>query len=332
MRPNLNAYMKNSYIDIVIPIYKVEAYLHQCVDSVINQTYKSINIILVDDGSPDSCPQICDVYASKYKNISVIHKSNGGLSDARNAGFRACTSEFIMFLDSDDWLEPNAIEKMMELFVEYDADIVCTHSMLEFEKKTICHDSTKDVETYNQRDAIKQVLNRKINVSAWGKIYKRSLFKGIEYPKGKLHEDIPVIFQILLKTGKVVVTKEAFHHYRQQNGSISRSSFKEANHDLYLFVKDARFILKIYPDLKNDYEGFYYYSLKSLLVLFNSNKIKEEYHDYYKLYSRELLHNYISIIKNDSICLIDKISILLLMTPFYPFVKSMYYNITYWRN
>lgn len=315
--------MKNNYIDIVIPIYNVEAYLRQCIESVINQTYKAINIILVDDGSPDKCPEICDEYSKNYNNVVVVHKLNGGLSDARNAGMKACNSKFIMFLDSDDWLEPNTMETMMELLHENDADIVCTESILEFDNG-VSKRNKSFFSVLNSEQATKAVLNRRINVSACGKLYKRCLFEGIEYPKQCLHEDIPVIFPLLMKAKKLVMMDVPLYHYRQQYGSISRNSFKPQNHSLYKFIKDASFVVQVYPNLQKDYEGFCFYFLKSLLVLFNSNDTKVTFKSYYDLYVSELRKDWKKILLNRTLSLKDKLSIPLLLTSYYENIKQIY--------
>lgn len=316
--------MKNSrYIDIIIPIYNVENYLRQCVDSVLNQTYQAINIILVDDGSTDKCPETCDEYALKHNNIRVLHKENGGLSDARNQGMKLSKSELIMFLDSDDWLEEKAIEEMVNYIEMYDADIVCTESILEFDNG-VWKKNNSFFGVLNSIQATKAILNRRINVSAWGKLYKRSLFEGIEYPKQCLHEDIPVIFPVLMKANKIVIMDVPLHHYRQQYGSISRNSFKPQNHALYKFIKEVSFVVQVYPSLREDYDGFYLYYLKSLLVLFNSNDIKVTYKSYYELYVSELKKDWKKIFLNRTLSLKDKLSIPLLLTPLYENVKQLY--------
>lgn len=316
--------MKHSIsIDVIIPIYKVENYLSQCVDSVLNQTYQAINIILVDDGSPDKCPEICDEYALKHNNIRVLHKENGGLSDARNQGMKLSKSELIMFLDSDDWLEEKAIEEMVHYIEMYDADIVCTESILEFDNG-VSKRNKSFFSVLNSEQATKAVLNRRINVSAWGKLYKRYLFEGIEYPKHCLHEDIPVIFPLLLKANKIVVMDESLHHYRQQYGSISRNAFKPQNHSLFEFIKEVSYVVKVYPNLKEDYEGFYLYFLKSLLVLFGDNNTKVAYKSYYDLYVSALKKEWKNILFNRTLSVKDKMSIPLLLTPLYGNVKQIY--------
>lgn len=314
---------RNNSIDVIIPIYKVEDYLRQCVDSVLNQTYQAINIILVDDGSPDKCPEICDEYALMYDNIRVLHKENGGLSDARNQGMRLGSSDLIMFLDSDDWLEEKAIEEMVQYIEMNNADIVCTESILEYDNG-VSRRNKSNFSVLNSEQATKSVLNRRINVSAWGKLYRRSLFEGIEYPKHCLHEDIPVIFPLLMKANKIVVMDEPLHHYRQQYGSISRNSFKPQNHSLYEFIKEASYVAQVYPNLKEDYEGFYLYFLKSLLVLFNSYDTKVTYKSYYDLYVSALKKEWRKVLFNRTLSVKDKMSIPLLLTPLYGHVKQIY--------
>lgn len=115
----------NPLISVIVPIYNVEKYLVRCVDSIVNQTYKNLEIILVDDGSPDRCPQMCDDYAEKDSRIKVVHKKNGGLSDARNAGMAVATGEYISFIDSDDWIETSMFELLLNNIFQYDCEISC---------------------------------------------------------------------------------------------------------------------------------------------------------------------------------------------------------------
>lgn len=313
--------MKSS-IDIIIPVYNVQHYLRQCVDSVLFQTYPKINVILVDDGSPDSCGLICDDYGEKFSNVKVLHKSNGGLSDARNKGLEIASSDYIMFLDSDDWIESTMVENMIDFIVSENLDFVACSSVLEFDNKTVAPSVSTNL-ILNQEDATKMVLNRKMNVSAWGKIYKRKLFKNTRYPYGCLHEDIPVIFEIISQSYRIGYIGTPYHHYRQQGGSISRSKYSKKNYDLYRFVREAASIVKKYPQLKKDYEGFYFFFIKSLLVLFADNDTKKRYRRDFWFYKTLLKRGAIKMLLNPTLSLKDKLSVPFLFSPWYNTIKNL---------
>ena len=177
-------------ISVIVPIYKVEAYLERCIGSIVNQTYKNLEIILVDDGSPDSCPDICDAWKEKDDRIKVIHKKNGGLSDARNAGMQIMAGTYISYIDSDDWVANDMYEKMMYAIKKNDADI-CE---CQFEKTAGIVKSNKEQQTdkvtiLKKEEALKAVVEEKINPVVWNKIYKREIVDQLYFEKGKYNED-----------------------------------------------------------------------------------------------------------------------------------------------
>jgi glycosyltransferase involved in cell wall biosynthesis len=225
--------MQAPLISIIVPVYKVEPYLRRCLDSIINQTYTNLEIILVDDGSPDNCPHICDEYAAKDNRIVVIHKANGGLSDARNAGLEICKGDFISFIDSDDWVEPNYIDTLCKLLMENDADI----SIVSFEKTTSpnnpckhTQENDKKIEVLNPRDTVTKLFtsDRIIFVTTWGKLYKKHLFSNIRFPKGKLNEDEYVTYKLLYYSTRTVFQNIQLYNYFQHSGSIMANISKDS--------------------------------------------------------------------------------------------------------
>ena len=220
----------NDLITVVVPIYNVEPYLHKCVDSILNQTYKNIEIILVDDGSTDSCGEICDSYANKDKRIIVIHKENGGLSDARNAGIEILTGKYVTFIDSDDWVEPTYVEQLYKLLAQNDADLsMCDFYCIDSDNHIYNSPATDgEVFVWNREEALSMLLAvNKMSTSAWAKLYKSKYFvdKGIRYPKGKLYEDIPVTYKIVLEADKIVFGNYALYNYFIRQQSISNTGF-----------------------------------------------------------------------------------------------------------
>lgn len=220
--------MNETLVSIIIPIYKVEKYINKCVDSVINQTYKNLEIILVDDGSPDECPQICDAYAKKDDRITVIHKLNGGLSSARNAGLDVCKGEYICFVDSDDYVSSSYIEKMYEAIVKYKADMVICGVELVDENYNILvnNDYSLKPELISKNEVVDRLFEPKNvpYVVAWNKMYSRKIWDNLRYPLGKIHEDEFVAYDILKNSSNgIYLLDDKLYFYMQRQSSIMGS-------------------------------------------------------------------------------------------------------------
>ena len=218
----------NPLITVIVPCYNVEKYLPKCVDSIINQTYQNLEIILVDDGSPDNCGKVCDDYALKDARIKVIHKPNGGLSDARNVAIDIAKGEWITFVDSDDYVSLNYIETLYSLATSNNCQCSVVQPLSFYDGKIPKVISSNDkIEIMDNNEAISSLFYQtKLDTSAWNKLYHRSLFStGIRYPKGFLFEDNPTTFRLLDKCEKVVVSQQKLYYYRLREGSIERQDF-----------------------------------------------------------------------------------------------------------
>jgi len=212
---------EKALISIIIPVYKVEKYLEKCIQSVINQTYENLQIILVDDGSPDNCGKICDEYAKKDHRIEVIHKSNGGLSDARNKGLEMAKGEYIGFVDSDDYIEADMYEVLYNLLKQYNADVSICNFYTVSQGKISIKNADNGINDYNRIEILKEILlDRNIQSYAWNKLYKKELFDEIKYPIGKKYEDIGTTFYLLEKCNKIVVTGKSEYYYINRQDSI----------------------------------------------------------------------------------------------------------------
>lgn len=243
-------------ISVVVPIYNVEKYLRTCIDSIMNQNYKKLEIILCDDGSTDSCPQICDEYAKIDSRIKVIHKKNGGLSDARNAGINIAKGKYITFVDSDDFLLEDMIETLYILSKKYDADFVMC-------KKMDCGDDdivstivppcdSLNIKVFEGREKMAAYLKtNQIETTAWKKLYNRSLFGDLRFPKGKLHEDAFTTYKLVDSARKIVVTNKVGYVYRNNPQSIMNSGFSlNRLHSIEAKQMQLRFIEEKYPELR----------------------------------------------------------------------------------
>ena len=207
-------------ISVIVPVYNVEPYLRKCLDSIINQTYRNLQIILVDDGSPDNCGAICDEYAAKDSRIEVIHQGNGGVSAARNAGLRLAVGDYIGWVDSDDWIEPDMYEYLLENALKYGADIaVC--SRLECFKERKRFKGWHQIVLLDMEQALERLLQSdEMNNLLWDKLWRKDLFSGVVFPEGRTFEDIAVMHILFAKAQKVVCLPEAKYNYRQWLGGI----------------------------------------------------------------------------------------------------------------
>ena len=253
--------MEQEWISIIVPVYKVEAYLDRCVESIVNQTYTNLEIILVDDGSPDNCPAMCDAWAEKDSRIRVIHKENGGLSDARNAGMATARGEYLAFVDSDDWVERDYIDAMYRALKDADADIAAcdVRWVWEQDKNTIFGPEEISWRPVEVKTALTELVeNRGFRQVAWNKLYKASVFAGEEYPRGRLHEDEFVTYRVLSKCTRLVYVDALLYNYYQRSGSIMQTfSLKrvvdamDAYYERMLFFQDAG--PEFYIWLKSEY-------------------------------------------------------------------------------
>lgn len=225
-------------VSVIVPVYNVEKYLDKCVQSITNQTYKDIEIILVDDGSKDTSGALCDQWAKKDDRIKVIHKENGGIADTRNTGIDASCGEWILFIDSDDWYEKqNHIETLMDFAQQNDSDIVCFNYKRFFEKKQAFSDVLCHPEMPNP-SLLYMVDNKIFTSSACLKLIKKSILteNNITFEKGVLSEDIEYNAKFLLTTNKISFCKDCVYIYRQRENSITTSVSKKHVDDLIYII------------------------------------------------------------------------------------------------
>ena len=224
-------------ISIVVPVYNVCEYLEECVKSLVEQSYKRIEIILVDDGSTDSSGNLCDTIAVSDSRIKVIHKKNGGLSDARNAGINIAKGEYIGFVDSDDWIDSQMYEKLLEVCIQENAQIGVCGFVKEFVNNSFLCPSEEGV--YSAKEALlKMIENKSFQDHACTKLFKTSLFKDISFPYQELYEDARTIYKVFLEASIIVSVPDTMYHYRQRRGSIAKSAFNENRLQLLAAVKE----------------------------------------------------------------------------------------------
>ena len=220
-------------VSVIIPVYQVEAYIERCIQSIIHQSYKYLEILLIDDGTKDRSGQICEAYKEKDSRIKVFHKVNGGLSDARNYGIERASGQYIVFVDSDDFVHEDYIKSLLKLCDRQNADI----AVCDFEKTNgnqITDFGEKRIKECTGIEAVQQSfgINHVYMTVAWNKMYKRALFDDIRFPKGKIHEDEATTYKLFLKAQKVVLSKEKLYAYFLSDDSIMRANYSNKRLDI----------------------------------------------------------------------------------------------------
>ncbi len=218
---------------VIVPIYKVESFLMPCVDSILAQTYRNFELILVDDGSPDACPSICDAYAEKDDRVRVVHKANGGVGSARIAGSEVATGDYVCCVDGDDWVHPAYLEKFAEAIQKTDADVVCSGSIWAYEEKNVYYPLSYTPGFYDEAGIretffsflIENEQARYFSVSIWNKAYRRSLYVPEQLsvnPQIKIGEDVACVTSVISKAKSLYVLEDCLYYYRQNPASMTK--------------------------------------------------------------------------------------------------------------
>lgn len=242
---------KRPLISVIVPVYKVEPYLRACVDSILAQTYTNLEIILVDDGSPDNCPAICDEYAEKDTRVHVIHKPNGGLSDARNAGMEVMSGEYLVFVDSDDILPENSVKVLYDLAAVNNADLVIGKSTRFADRYELENVSVPlpAVHCMTKTDAMQNMFRN--GCASWGRLYRSDIHKNVYFPVGEINEDEAIVLDILERCETVAETEECVYFYRCRPDSITTADF---NPNKLIWAKHCRdnlaWIREHHPELE----------------------------------------------------------------------------------
>ena len=292
----------DSLVSVIVPVYKVEKYLSKCLDSIVNQTYKNLEIILVDDGSPDNSGKICDEYAQKDSRIKVIHKENGGLSSARNAGLDIATGEYIAFADSDDSVHLDFVEKLYRAIKEENADIACcsVEDFIEDKNKIECNldvDKKTVIEGKGGGFKFYYDLGRKSTNVVWNKLYKRHIFETLRFTNGRVYEDRAIYLHLLAQSEKMVFIPEALYTYTIRSGSLMKSNFDEKK---FLSVK-ANFEERV-EFIKTNFSEFLsneiissFKNYFSVYIVCNSKemkkKLRQDFKDKWKVYKSSISKN-----------------------------------------
>lgn len=301
-------------LSVIVPVYNVDPYLDRCVQSIVQQTYRELEIILVDDGSTDNSPKMCNIWAQKDNRIKVIHKKNGGLSSARNAGIDIAQGEVLSFIDSDDFIELDMYETMLTAMQDSGKDIACCGRVVdlfgEIEKVEF---SISKPRMYTREEAMKEVLClRDIDVSSCDKVYRKELFAELRFPEGRISEDAAIIFQLLEKTNGVVHVGRDFYHYIFRRSSISKSSYKHEKYSAYEnCVHTKSFFMQYHSDLITYVQIYNAQICANLLQsMYSSPNVIEEYKTDFEAYKAMFEEGFPYLIKQKGLPLKLKIRLI----------------------
>ena len=257
----------DALISIIVPVYKVEQYLERCVDSILAQTYEDLEIILVDDGSPDSCGAICDCYAQTDGRIKVIHKENAGVGMARNSGLDICTGDFIMFVDPDDYLSADAVQVLYERLVMDGSDMaIGKHTdVWEDGRKNDAFCAWMKDDVVKTKDMLMNIrTSEHLSETAWGKLYKRDIFETIRYTAVKCSEDLMLYPLILERCEQISVVDHEIYYYFQRNDSILHQKSEQAKTDnLIATIQFSKYLIE-----ENSYLGAADWYLRSIDLVY----------------------------------------------------------------
>ena len=271
----------NNKVSVIVPIYKVEKYLDQCVESIINQTYSNLEIILVDDGSPDNCPKMCDEWAKRDSRIKVVHKENGGLSDARNAGMKVATGDCVSFIDSDDYVSVDFFQTLLDVMIQEKSDIVECDLVKFYEDSPIENiEFSQEINTFDTEKSMSMLISEnEFHQHVWNKLYKADVALNIPFAKDKLNEDEFWTYLVFGQAQKVSKIKKPMYYYLQRSGSIMGSGYSLRRLDALEGRRNRqKYIEKNFPSLalqaKIDLYGACMFAYQSVLKFMKGSEKK----------------------------------------------------------
>lgn len=266
-------------ISVIVPVYNVENYLDKCLNSLVNQTLKDIEIIVVNDGAKDNSQKIIDEYAGKYNNIKSYIKENGGLSSARNYGLKMATSDFIAFVDSDDYVDYTMYEKMYNKMISDDFDIVVCDLYMKYPNKQIYTSSNIKNDLMNKAEIKDAILN--IYPVAWNKLYKKDLFKDLHFKEKVWFEDVEILHRMFPRFNKIGVVKDPLYYYVQRDGAIT----SKVNLKIYDYIDNFNGIIEYHKknNTYNEYKDVLEYCyVRYIYATFMKRVLELDYNEYKK--------------------------------------------------
>lgn len=295
-------------VSVIVPVYNVEAYLSRCIDSLLAQTYPNLEIILVDDGSPDGSGTICDSYAEAHSCIKVIHKENGGLSDARNVGIAAAKGEYIGFVDSDDFVSPEMFRRLLEAALSQDAPVAACGRYTTDEAGTVTGEAftLPEEKLFSLPEAVEEILTGgPLDVAAWDKLYRKDIFDGISFPVGEINEDAAIIFKVLARAERIAHIGAPMYYYRERGGSITKSGYKPNKLQALEHAESiSQFVCEKFPELEAACRKYTAYLCCQLLsLMLKDPQARKQYPEHYSRYMAGLRRHIRYLYNNPNVSL-----------------------------
>lgn len=309
-------------ISVIVPVYNVEKFLDRCVGSIVAQTYKNLEILLIDDGSPDNCPAMTDEWAKKDSRIKVFHKTNGGLSNARNYGLDRASGDYVAFVDSDDYIDIEMYETMIKAILDNRGELACCGRF--YVKGNIKNSSRilSEVKVFSNNEAIRELLNNGcVEEAVWDKLYRIELWDNLRFPENEINEDIVVMPEILSRCSKVIHVGKPFYYYCYNNSSITKSGYNKKKDIMLKHMKELSLYIK-----DNFPEEYKYvdvlrakYTMTTMIAIVLA-KEEKKFDTSYKKYRQILGESYKSMIRCENFGRKQKVEALLLILGVYRFV------------
>ena len=319
-------------ISVIVPIYKVELYLNRCIKSIVDQSYKNLEIILVDDGSPDNCPQICDEWAKKDPRIVVIHQENAGLSAARNSGINIAKGDYMAFVDSDDFIDSNMYEELLKCLKNSPYKMSVCYFSRTYDDFAVPYNKETDIKNYDVNETLDDFFNCKnIGSAVWDKLFERDLFENIRFPVGETNEDFPLFIPLVALSGGITHCGKKLYNYRMRKESITDTTWKTDAGIILKHLNQMQEQINCYG-LNQNQKSFNIfcaiYSYYTALQLDkNYHRISDEAKSNHKKYLKIMRKHFASVLLSKNIIIKDKILYFLIITrtlrPIYKMIGKM---------
>lgn len=311
-------------ISIIVPVYKVEKYLDCCVQSVLAQTYQNLELILVDDGSPDESGAMCDVWAQKDSRVRVIHKQNGGAASARNVGLDAAKGEYIGFVDSDDYIDENMYFCMLTELQKSNANIACCKSLTILNDDEKAHNSneTYTVKFFSPKESIEEIFAFRMGTSVWRRLFHKSVFDDIRFSVGEINEEYPLLIPLSAKSSGTIFIEKPLYYYRDRSDSVTGTIYQSTN-TLRCVNKNLKLMQSQLSDYNwSDAKNFSFFVAKNsfnmlLSIVKNYKTFEGEVRELYRSYYVLIKENKRAFLSSKQVPLKEKVLLVLLITGLY---------------
>lgn len=312
--------MENPLLSIIVPVYNVENYLKECIESILNQTETRMEIILINDGSKDNSLNICEEYKRKDPRIVLINQNRKGVSAARNTGLKKASGDYIGFVDSDDWILPDMYKNLLELTIEHDSDItICGHER-QFGDRPTDFRTDQELLFLDRENGLKELFRGNLyRFALWNKIYKIKCFSGIVFPEGKIHEDLAVAHKIFMNSEKILVTSKTGYIYRHREKSILTTRFHMGRMNSFeAWDKIIEDLAKTHPEVMNEvWKRYVYWTFDNIQIILKQIHEKEEASEQFTFISENIQKYYRTIRSVESLTWKDKVKIFLINKKYY---------------